>query len=135
MGWHCISTNIWKSLELKAVQIESTKNGNILAIFDGYSSSDILCSFAFLFIHLDRVYKKVLWIKYFNILHLYSTFHPKGLNKLFIQLYKSYTELAFSSPEMVESHLWQTSAPLKEVRNAGHVHQGRFSWYRHILKS
>ena len=53
-----------------------------MAIFDGYSSSDILCSFAFLFIQLDGGYKKVLLIKQFNILYLYSTFHPKSLNIL-----------------------------------------------------
>lgn len=40
---HC--NKHWKSLELKAVQIELTKNGKVMAIFDGYSSSDVLYSF------------------------------------------------------------------------------------------
>lgn len=57
-GWHCIAISIWKSLELKAVQIESTKNGKVVAIFDGYCNKYILRSFAFLFIQLDRGYKK-----------------------------------------------------------------------------
>lgn len=79
MRWHCISTNIWKSLELKAVQIESTKNGKVLAIFDGYSSSDILCSFAFLFIQRDRDIKRCFGLSTL-ISYIYIVpFTPKGL--------------------------------------------------------
>lgn len=57
-GWHYTSINVWKSLEFKAVQVDPTKNGKVVTIFDGYSSSDTLCSFAFLFIQLDGGYKK-----------------------------------------------------------------------------
>lgn len=56
--WRYTATGIWQSLELQAIQIESTQNGKLVAIFDGYYNSDILYSFAFLFIQLDGGYKK-----------------------------------------------------------------------------
>lgn len=52
---------------------------------------------------LTKDIKKVLLIKQFNILHLYSSFHPKGLNTLCLYSFINHTELAFSALGVVES--------------------------------